>query len=207
MMRIRTWLAMFICKSNQPLNTAEKTKCIGLRVRKVVTLIFLCLFSVNVLSDIKESNIDVAFRFSIAIKAKAEQVWPFLFQIDQWKQSIARLESMKLTGEQENGVVAVYPENSSDKHGLLIKTEKIISNTRYSFSIYSPTGDFIGFATYSLEEESDKTQLTYDVYMHISLSGLSNTQIMTRKKQIVTEMEMRQPNELKNLKKIVEMSI
>ena len=163
-------------------------------------ILFLPLFAY---SNETDKNIETAFHFSVEIDEKAEKVWPLLFEIDKWKYSIEKLENKVLTGDREGGVVAIYKDGSAQP-GLTIETLKILLHRHYSFSIYSNTGKFIGFAAYNLKEERGKTYLTYDIYLHTILSGITQDQATLRKHKIVESMEKRQPEELAALKALVE---
>ena len=173
-------------------------------LKSAMVLCFLLLLSLNTYSNETGTKIETAFYFSVSINAKAEVVWPFLFQVDKWKYSVAKLENKYLSGDQEGGVVAAYPKESADKPGLLIKTLKIIPIKHYSFSIYSYAGQFVGFAAYDLKEENGKTDLTYYVYLQTRLSVTSDEQAAEQKQQMVESMEARQPKELAALKVLVE---
>ena len=177
-----------------------------LRLIKPVGIFCVLLFlPLTSNSNEPETNVDTAFYFSILIDAKAENVWPFLFQLDKWKYSVEKLENITLAGDREGGVVAVYQDKSANQPGLMIKTLKILRHKHYSFTIYSYAGQFVGFAAYDLKEEKGKTQLTYDVYLRTTLAGVTEEQAAVRKQQIVEGMEMRQPKELAALKALVEL--
>ena len=175
------------------------------KVLKPVSLFcFLWLLSLNTYSNEAYTKIDAAFYFSVLIDAKKDVVWPFLFQVNKWKYSVARLENEHLTGEQEGGVVAVYQKVSAVNPGLLIKTLKIIPNQHYSFSIYSYAGQFVGFAAYDLIEKKGETRLSYNVYLQTTLAKVSDREAEVHRQKIIEGMEVRQPKELAALKALVE---
>ena len=196
--------ARFVCNPILLLITLKKTLCIKPRVKNAGILFFVCFLSFDIQSESTTSNVDAVFRFSITIEANAAQVWPFLFQADKWKYSIRKLEAIKLTDQQEGGITAVYQTGLSDRPSLFIKTQKIVPNKRYGFSIYNSSNEFVGFAAYDLYEKNGKTHLIYDVYTHTELLELSDEQTVIQKRKIIAEMESRQPKELMALKAIVE---
>jgi hypothetical protein len=155
-------------------------------------------------ANLSPQKLETAFRFSIAVDAAPELVWPSLFKLDQWKYSVAKLEDRTLSGDQEGGVVAVYQDATSDEPGLLIKTLKIIPQQHYSFSIYTNEQQFVGFASYDLSRANGQTQLIYTVYLQGSAAGLKPAEVAARQRQIKADLETRQAKELAALKALVE---
>lgn len=168
-------------------------------------LCYLLFISVNVYSAETGEYVDTASTASVLINARTKDVWPFLFQMDTWKKYAAKLENIELTGDKEGGMVAVYLNASSDKPEMMIKTLKISLYRRYSFSIYSYAGKYLGVASYNLEAKNGATLLTYDVYWHnaVYLEGFSD-QAMLEKKKIEMEVEGQLNQELAVLKAMIE---
>ena len=147
---------------------------------QLLTLLYSCLLlSSNVTSHEIDSNLDLMHRFSVTIDTKPENVWPFLFQGDKW-QWFAKVKSLKLTGDQQGGIVGLYADAKADTPDFLIKTIKADMYKHYGFSIYGLDEQFYGFGAFDLEANGNKTYLTYELYLHNLLSpplGATDEQI------------------------------
>ncbi len=129
------------------------------------SLLCSLLIPAGVFSQDVGANLDLMHRFTITINAKADKVWPYLFHGDQWGW-FGKVANVKLTGEQEGGVVALYVDAKADTPTCLIKTVRIQANKWYGFSIYCYGYRFNGFGSFNLDEKNGATQLTYDLFLH-----------------------------------------
>jgi len=153
--------------------------------------------------DVKK--FDLIVRTEITIDAPASAVWPYLFDVKEWKQSIGKLERVGGEPNKEGETLRVIPKGAEEDQGYYIKYVRVVENRQLVLKIFNiPDDGAVGFSDFSLFESNGTTHMIYDVYVEYRLPGMSDDQVKRFGQQAYEATKTKLESENHKLKELVE---
>jgi hypothetical protein len=178
------------------------------RILICVSFVFVFIMSLLVMAPTATEEIkkfDLIVRTEISINAPASAVWPYLFNVKEWKTSISKLE--RVTGEPNKvgDTLRVTPKGAGEDQGYYIKYVRLVENQQLVIKIFNiPDDGVVGYSDFSLFESNGKTNLIYDVYAEYSLPGMSDEEVKEFGWRIYKGTKIKLESENRKLKELVE---
>jgi len=171
-------------------------------------LILTTLPNIGLAESDEVKKFDLIVRTEITINAPASAVWPFLFNVKEWKGSIGKLERVAGEPNKEGETLRVTPKGTGENQGYYIKYVRAVENRQLVIKIFNiPDDGAMGYSDFSLFESNGKTHLIYDVYVEYNLPGMSDEEIKKFGQQAYDGTKNKLENENQKLKELVEASI
>lgn len=185
--------------------------------KKVHLILYsLCFLMIGILSmaNITQAaaddinKFDLIVRTEITINAPASAVWPYLFNVKDWKQSVGKLERVAGEPNKEGEILKVTPKGAGEDQGYYIKYVRVVENNQLVIKIFNiPDDGAVGFSDFSLFESKGKTHLIYDVYVEYRLSGMTDEEVKKFGQQVYDATKNKLENENQKLKDLIEASL
>lgn len=146
----------------------------------------------------------------VLIDLPVEQVWPYIIEDPKaWKQGPQLVSVAGSKGRKGEVFKAVMPSDSETAL-FYAKNVELITNQRRTLKLYAGSdGALIGFASWVLQEESDKTRVSYHVHSEARLPDEMWLQMTVEQREAYGEQnqqtnEKRFQDELDSLKLMAE---
>ncbi len=145
---------------------------------------------------------------AIVIDRPAAEIWPYIVDPSDWKQGGSLVHHSGPVDQRGEVFKAFNPQDGSVM--FFVKNVEFIPNRRRTVKLYLPdAGNLIGFASWTLEEMSGRTEVSYHVYTETLLPP---EQLASSTPEDIAELEMldydtnkaRFDRELEGLKALVE---
>jgi hypothetical protein len=148
---------------------------------------------------------DLIVRTEVTIEAPASAVWPYLFNVKEWKQSIGKLERVAGESMKEGETLKVTPKGAGEDQGYYIKYVRVVENRQLVIKIFNiPDDGAVGFSDFSLFESNRKTHMIYDVYVEYRLPGMTDEEVQKFGQQVYEGTKNKLEKENRKLKELVE---
>jgi hypothetical protein len=171
----------------------------------------ILLISIIVLPNIlfgspnEVKKFDLIVRTEVTINAPAATVFPFLFNVKEWKGSIGKLERVAGEPNKEGETLRVTPKGAGEDQGYYIKYARVVENRQLVIKIFNiPDDGTVGYSDFSLFETDGKTHMIYDVYVEYNLPGMSDEEIKKFGQQAYDGTKNKLEIENQKLKELVE---
>lgn len=143
----------------------------------------------------------------VTINRPAAAIWPMIVDPSGWKQGLKLVHRSGPVGGQGEVLAAVNPGDTTT--AFVVENAHVVAPRQRTIKLVSPTGQLIGFATWTLRESNGKTVVAYDV---VSETVVTADQAKTMTPAAVLEQERqgaevngrRFQAELETLKRLVE---
>ena len=105
----------------------------------------------------------------VSIKRSAREIWPYIMDPMEWKQGL-RLRHLTGSPGEVGELFGAFSEGSPEAISLHLQNIELLPNRRRTIKLTTPNGTLLGFATWSLLENSNSTTVSYDVSMETLLT-------------------------------------
>jgi hypothetical protein len=185
----------------------KKSACFSVLILSALLISEITLPNLLLGTPDEVKKFDLIVRTEIAIDAPASAVWPYLFDVKDWKESIGKLERVAGEPMQEGETLRVTPRGAGEDQGYYIKYVCVVENRQLVIKIFNiPDDGAVGFSDFSLFESEGKTHMIYDVYVEYSLTGMTDEEIKNFGQQVYEGTKKKLEIENRKLKELVEAS-
>ncbi len=144
----------------------------------------------------------------VMINRPAAAIWPLIVDPSGWKKG-ATLRHQSGSAGQAGEVFAAMEPGDGAQVAFLVENVELAPNQRRTIKLYAPTGDLIGYATWSLRAAGGRTVVGYDVYSETLIDpaqakSMTPAQIREAERTSAAPNQQRFDQELLALKALVE---
>lgn len=143
----------------------------------------------------------------VTINKPASAIWPKIVDPSEWKMGLKLWHHTGPAGLGE--ILAAGDPADKANVAFFIENVEFVPNQRRTIKLYTPAGQLIGYATWTLKEAGGKTMASYDVFSETLLTteqakATTAEQVRAAEQTALATNQKRFDDELLALKRLVE---